>query len=237
MHIDSRRGVSRRELLGGAVTAFALSGASRMAFAASDQQELVDRARITIESMGADPSYGDMRAYLGRSVACLVVPQLLKAGFIIGGSGGDGLLVGRKTSDGSWSAPAFYTLAAGSVGLQIGAQASEVVLVINNARGLEAILKNEMKLGADASVAVGPVGSGVEAATTTNFRADIYSYARSKGLFAGASLEGAGILSSTDWNKAYYGRAVNPRDIVVNRIVDNAGANSLKAALARIARA
>lgn len=229
--------ISRRDLMGGAITAIALAGTGRAALAATDQQELVDKARITIESLGTDPSYGDMRAYLARSVGCLIVPQLLKAGFIIGGSGGDALLAGRRKSDGSWSAPAFYTLAAGSVGLQIGAQASEVVLVINNDRGLEAIFKDEMKLGADASIAVGPVGSGVEAATTTNFRADIYSYARAKGLFAGASLEGAGILSATSWNKAYYGRAVNPRDIVLNRIVDNAGANSLKATLARIAKA
>lgn len=229
--------ISRRNLMGGAITAIALAGAGRAAFAASDQQELVDRARITLDSLGNDPSYGDMRAYLARSVGCLIVPQLLKAGFIIGGSGGDGVLVGRRKTDGSWSAPAFYTLAAGSFGLQIGAQASEVVLVINNERGLEAIFKDEMKLGADASIAVGPVGSGVEAAMTTNFRADIYSYARAKGLFAGASLEGAGILSATSWNKAYYGRAVNPRDIVLNRIVDNAGANSLKATLARVAKA
>lgn len=229
--------ISRRNLMGGAITAIALVGAGRAAFAASDQQELVERARITLDSLGNDPSYGDMRAYLARSVGCLIVPQLLKAGFIIGGSGGDGVLVGRRKTDGSWSAPAFYTLAAGSFGLQIGAQASEVVLVINNERGLEAIFKDEMKLGADASIAVGPVGSGVEAAMTTNFRADIYSYARAKGLFAGASLEGAGILSATSWNKAYYGRAVNPRDIVLNRIVDNAGANSLKATLARIAKA
>ncbi|MFZ2869694.1 lipid-binding SYLF domain-containing protein [Zavarzinia sp.] len=228
--------ISRRELMGGAITAIALAGASRAALASTDQQELVDKARITMDSLGGDPSYGDMRAYLARSVGCLIVPQLLKAGFIIGGSGGDGVLVGRRKTDGSWSAPAFYTLAAGSVGLQIGAQASEVVLVINNERGLEAIFKDEMKLGADASIAVGPVGSGVEAAMTTNFRADIYSYARAKGLFAGASLEGAGILSATSWNKAYYGRAVNPRDIVLNRIVDNAGANSLKATLARVAK-
>lgn len=230
--------ISRRDLMGGAITAITIAGiGAAPAFAASEQQELVDRARITIDSLGQEPSYGDMRAFLARSHACLVVPQLLKAGFIIGGSGGDGLLLGRSQTNGSWSAPAFYTLAAGSVGLQIGAQSSEVVLVINNARGLEAILKNEMKLGADASVAVGPVGTGVEAATTTNFRADIYSYARSKGLFAGASLEGAGILSAESWNRAYYGKSVNPRDIVVNRLVDNAGANALKASLVRAARA
>ncbi|MDD3443977.1 MAG: lipid-binding SYLF domain-containing protein [Zavarzinia sp.] len=229
--------ISRRELMGGAITALALAGTAAPALAATDQQELVDRARITIDSLGGEPAYGDMRAFLARSVGCMVVPQFLKAGFIIGGAGGDGLLVGRNKATGAWSAPAFYTLAAGSIGLQIGAQASEVVLVINNERGLEAILKNEMKLGADASVAVGPIGTGVEAATTTNFRADIYSYARAKGLFAGASLEGAGIISADSWNKAYYGRAVNPRDIVVNRLVDNAGSNSLKASLARAARA
>ncbi|RJF89097.1 hypothetical protein D3874_20705 [Oleomonas cavernae] len=227
--------INRRHLLGGAITVVAIGGFGKLAMA-SDQQELVDRARITIDSMGADPSYGDMRAYLARSVGCLIVPQLLKAGFIVGGSGGDGVLLGRSKSDGTWSSPAFYSLAAGSIGLQIGAQSSEVVLVINDQRGLEAIFKNEMKLGADASIAVGPVGSGVEAATTTNFEADIYSYARAKGLFAGASLEGAGVLSSASWNKTYYGRALNPRDIVVNRLVDNPAAASLKQTLARVSR-
>lgn len=227
--------MTRRSLMGGAITVFALGGFSRIALA-SDQQELVDRARITADSMGADSHYAGMRAYLSRSVGCIVVPQLLKAGFIIGGSGGDGVLIGRNKTDGSWSAPAFYSLAAGSIGAQIGAQTSEVVLIINSARALEAVFKNEMKLGADASVAAGPVGKGVSASTTTNLEADINSYARSQGLFAGASLEGAGIISSTDSNTAYYGRAVNPRDIVVNRTIDNPGAATLKETLARVSR-
>ncbi len=226
---------NRRTLLGTAagITAFAVA---RPVLASSDQQGLVDQARITVDSMAQDPSYGDMRAYMARSVGVMIIPQLLKAGFIIGGSGGDGILVGRD-KNGTWSPPAFYTLAAGSIGLQIGAQASEVVLVINHEHGLSAILEDQMKLGADASIAVGPIGSGVEAATTTNMRADIFSYARSKGLFAGVSLEGAAILSSKDWNASYYGRPVNPRDIVVNRTVDNAGASALRTALQGAARA
>lgn len=221
--------LNRRTLLGTAagLTAFAVA---RPALASTDQQDLVDQARVTIESMSRDPSYGDMRAYMARSVGVMIVPQLLKAGFIIGGAGGDGILVGRD-KNGSWSAPAFYSLAAGSIGLQIGAQASEVVLVINHEHGMTAILEDEMKLGADASIAVGPVGSGVEAATTTNLRADIYSYARSKGLYAGVSLEGAAVLSSKKWNAKYYGRSVNARDIVVNRSVDNPAATSLRTAL------
>ena len=191
---------------------------------AGDQQALVDRARITVESFAGDAKMAPMRALLKRAKAVLVVPQLLKAGFILGGSGGSGVLLAR--SQRGWSSPAFFNMGAGSIGLQIGAQASEA---------LDAVLHNKVKLGAELSAAAGPQGVGRETATTTNLRDDVYSYSRNKGLFAGASVEGAVIQPDHDANKAYYGKAVTPEDVILKRAVSKRDSAPLRAALARAA--
>ena len=196
---------------------------------AEEAQALVDKARITVDAFRFDPNMGAMRDLVERAKGVMVVPQLLKAGFIIGGEGGSGVLLTRNEA--GWSAPAFYSMAAGSIGLQIGAQASEVVLIFMTERAIDAVLHNKVKLGADASAAAGPVGAGIEAATTTNLRDDIYTYSRSKGLFAGASFEGAVLSPREKFNRAYYGGAVSPEQIVMQRTVDSAGANALRTAL------
>ncbi|MDP7604896.1 MAG: lipid-binding SYLF domain-containing protein, partial [Alphaproteobacteria bacterium] len=134
-----------------------------------------------------------------------------------------------------WSAPAFFNMGAGSIGLQIGAQASEVVLLMMTDRALDAVLHNRVKLGAELSAAAGPRGVGREAATTTNLRDDVYSYSRNKGLFAGASVEGAVIQPDDDANQAYYGKAVTPEDVILKRAVSQRGAAPLRAALAKAA--
>lgn len=207
------------------LTGAAFSGTAR----AQEPQNLVDRARVTIEDFRGDPDMAGMRQLIRRAKGVMIIPQLLKAGFIIGGEGGSGILLTHR--DGIWSPPAFYNFGAGSIGLQIGAQASEVVLLLMTDRAIEAVLRNQVKLGADASVAAGPVGIGIEAATTTNLGVDVYTYARSKGLFAGASLEGSVISPLENTNQTYYGRRVTPRDIVLNRAVDHAGTNALRASL------
>jgi hypothetical protein len=125
----------------------------------------------------------DMQAINGllpRSKAVLVIPSLIKAGFILGAEGGSGVLLGHGT-DGSWSAPAFFTMGSGSVGLQAGIQDAEVMFLMMTQKGLDQILKSEFKLGAEASVAAGPVGIGVAAATTLAVGADIYSYGARQG--------------------------------------------------------
>ncbi len=199
--------------------------------AAEDAQRLVDKARITVDTFSDDPQMAALRALAKDAKALFIVPQLIKGGFILAGEGGTGVLV---TRDGGWSAPAFYTMGAGSIGFQIGGQTSEVVLVLMTARALDAVLHNKVKLGADVGVAAGPVGGGLETATTTNFRADIYTYAKSKGLFAGVSFEGAVIAERGKLNRAYYGRGVSPEDIVTSRTVDNPGANRLRASLDKL---
>jgi lipid-binding SYLF domain-containing protein len=196
---------------------------------AAEAQALVDKARLTVDAFRADPNMRAMRDLVARARGVLVVPQLLKAGLIIGGEGGSGVLLARDEA--GWSGPAFYSMAAGSIGLQIGAQASEVMLVFMTERAIDAVLHNKVKLGADASAAAGPVGAGIEAATTTNLRDDIYTYSRSKGLFAGASFEGAVLSAREKFNRAYYGGPVSPGQIVMQRTVDSSGADALRAAL------
>lgn len=195
---------------------------------AQDAQRLVDKARITVDAFRDDPNMGALRALARNAKALFVAPQLIKGGFILAGEGGSGILV---TREGGWSAPAFYTMGAGSIGFQIGGQTSEVILVLMTDRALDAVLQNKVKLGADVGVAAGPVGGGLETATATNFRADIYSYAKSKGLFAGVSFEGAVIAERKKMNRAFYGQSVSPEDIVERRTVDSLGASRLREAL------
>ena len=200
---------------------------------AAEQQDLVDKARITVESFARDPDMAPMRSLLKRAHGVLIVPQWLKAGFIIGGAGGSGVLLARN---GDWSGPAFVDMAAGSVGLQIGAQAAEVILLLMTEHAVDAMLHNKVKIGADLSAAAGPVGKGIEAATTTNLRDDVYAYSRAKGLLVGLSLEGAAIKTKAKWNSAYYGESVTARQIVLERAVTGENADSLKEALTAAAR-
>ena len=204
-------------------------GALGVAKAQSDEpQALVDKARITIESFAEDPEMGVMRNLIKQAQGVLIIPQFLKGGFIIGGSGGSGVLLGRN---GQWSDPAFFTMGGGSIGFQIGAQVSEVVLLMMTRRAIDAVLHNEVKLGADASIAAGPLGIGAEASTTTNFDTDIFAFSRAKGLFAGVSFEGAVVKSRADWNRKYYRKETTPREIIFRRSVKTDRAEDLKAAL------
>jgi lipid-binding SYLF domain-containing protein len=203
--------------------------AVRPALAGPEQQEIVDKAKITVDKFRADTDYPEFKNVLHRSKGVLVFPSLMKAGFIIGAEGGSGVLVARGSS--GWSYPAFYTMGSGSFGLQIGAQDAEVILALMTDKGLEQVMKSEVKLGADASIAVGPKGTGVEAATTANLGADILSYAKARGAFAGASFEGSVITARDEWNAAYYGQKVPVQDIVLHDKVKNPGADALRAAL------
>ncbi|OUR80501.1 hypothetical protein A9Q83_00785 [Alphaproteobacteria bacterium 46_93_T64] len=200
------------------------------ALAASEQQQLVDKAKITVDALKDQSEMEQFRKLLAVSKGVVVFPQVLKAGFIIGGAGGTGVLLGRN-SEGSWSSPAFYTMGQASIGLQFGAEAKELVLVIMTEKGLDAIIKNQVKLGGDLSAAVGPLGKNVGASSTTNMDVDIFSFAKTAGLFIGASVEGSILDAKEDWQHSYYGKAVTVRNVVVLRSVDNANSNELKDAL------
>jgi SH3 domain-containing YSC84-like protein 1 len=204
--------------------------ATRPAAALSDQQEVVDRARITFDKLITHPDFGELPDFVKRARAVLIFPSLIKGGVIIGGEGGTGVLMVRDQKQG-WSDPAFYTLAAGSIGLQLGGQVSEAVFTVMSDRALDALIDNQMKFGGDMSVAAGPSGKRLQAAATTNFGSDVYSFAQTEGLFGGVSLDGAGVLKRDSWNDAYYGEGATPYAILIQRKFTNPNARVLRNSL------
>jgi lipid-binding SYLF domain-containing protein len=194
------------------------------------QQQVVDRATVTINEMRTDPTFGYGRELLGKAKAVMVVPELLKAGFFFGGEGGTGLLLARR-ADGSWSDPAFYIVGAASFGLQIGVETAEVVFFVMSEKALRAWMEDEVKLGTKAGLTVLTIGSNAEAAATTNADIDVVAWSRTKGAFAGLTLEGSLIKPRHEWNETYYGRPVKPEAIVFSEGVGHARTIALRDAL------
>jgi SH3 domain-containing YSC84-like protein 1 len=201
---------------------------------ASEAKELVEKARLTIGKFATDPAMSGFRDAVKRAKGVLISPQVLRGAFIIGVSGGSGVFLAREEKGGEWGGPAFYTVGEASFGLQAGGDAQEVVLLAMTERGVTKLLSASTKLGADASVAGGPVGAGVTA-ESAGLSADIISFALSKGLFIGVSLEGAVIAVRGALNKAYYGKDVSPTDILIHRSVRSPHAAELIAAVAQVA--
>jgi lipid-binding SYLF domain-containing protein len=196
-------------------------------------QALVDRSALTVQDILMEENDRlDATSALRRARGVLVCPRSFRAAFFAGGEGGGCVLVGRDAA-GSWSSPAFYAMGSGSIGFQAGIQDSQTLLLLMNDRALNAVIDNQFKLGADASLALATLGGSVEGATTTNLGADILAYSRSRGLFAGLAIDGTVINAQPEWNQAYYGREVGARDIVVNMAAHNPGADPLRAALLR----
>jgi lipid-binding SYLF domain-containing protein len=191
-------------------------------------QGVVDKMTESFNHLSADPNMGWFRDNLKNAQAVMILRQF-RAGFIIGGSGGSGVMLSRN-AQGTWSHPAFYGMGSGSIGFQIGAEGSEVALLIMTEKGRDALLTTDVKLGGDISVAAGPVGAGAKAATT-----DVLSFSRSKGIYGGMSLEGMVIGPKSSLNQAYYDQGVSPLDILVNQKVQNPGANDLVAAVTKLA--
>jgi lipid-binding SYLF domain-containing protein len=153
---------------------------------------------------------------LEKAECVIVIPSMTKVALGIGGSYGRGAMVCRsgKAFNGPWGAPAMYTLEGGSFGLQLGGESTDVVLLVMNSRGVDALLNSKVKLGANASAAAGPKGRNLEGSTDASLRAEILSYSRSRGLFAGLSLEGTSLRPDDDANKEVYGRTLTARRIV-----------------------
>lgn len=202
----------------------------------ADAEELVTEAQFTLAKLQKHKDLGPyVKAYLKRAKAVLIVPQLLKGGFIVGGEGGTGVLLARD-EQGRWSYPAFYSMGAASFGLQIGGQSSEVLLLIMTGNGLQSILKDMVKIGGELDAAAGPYGAGVDASTTTNLDVDILSYSVAQGLYIGANFEGSVIVPRESLNAAYYGDRVGPDGIVLQGRVANPHADGLRDALADAVR-
>jgi len=193
------------------------------------QQELVDRSRITFDKLVAHPDFTELSDYVRRAKAVLIFPSLIKGAAGIGGEGGSGVLLAR--APGGWSDPAFYKVSAGSLGLQLGGQVSEVVYTVMSDKALDALINNQFEFGGDMEAVAGPGGTSQGASTTANFGADIYSFAMSAGLFGGVSLQGAAVTKRDDYNDGYYGQGTTPYAILIERRFTNPNADQLRASL------
>lgn len=210
-----------------------------MSFAKDEDKEskTADRvqsaAQVLNEIQGA-PDKGIPQEVLGSAECVAVVPSMLKGGFIVGAKYGRGLASCRTEK--GWSAPAFFVVTGGSVGFQIGGQAVDLVMLIMNKDGMKHLLSSEFALGADASVAAGPVGRHAEGNTDWKMRAEVLTYSRARGLFAGVSLNGAQIKQDKDSTREFYGRMVPFRTSLTGEVDPPAGANEFLTALAKWAQ-
>jgi lipid-binding SYLF domain-containing protein len=198
----------------------------------SEQQRLVEEATLTFERFLEQPGVGAWYLTEARNAkAVLIVPRFLEGALVVGAAGGKGVLLARDFVKGGWSPPAFYTLSIASLGLQAGAQSSEVVLIIQTFSGLERFYgMGTARLGLDAGFTVGPFGQGGTTAL------DIVSFSWSKGLYVGMSLAGMAVTAAGGDNGAYYGSRVKPEDILSNGSVTNAAADRLRETVGRMMR-
>jgi lipid-binding SYLF domain-containing protein len=196
------------------------------------QQDIVDRSTLALQEILNSTQSSSVIDTLRSARAVIICPQVFKAGFFFGGSGGSCVLVARAAG-GSWSDPAFYSIGTGSFGAQIGIQDAEVLIMIMNNHALDAVMRNRFKIGGDASLAFATVGAGIGGGTTSALRADIVTFARTRGLFAGVSIEGSVLSPNTTSNRAYYGQPYSTPQIAVQMLANNPAADPLRATLSR----
>lgn len=221
----------RRAALAAAVLTL---GACALSLPPSTQSEsLVEKARTTVETFKqrAERPNDIFRAELRTARGIIVLPGVIKGGFFVGAEVGDGVLLARDDT-GAWGYPAFYTLGAGNLGIQVGAETSEVVLVLRSDEAVAAMVNHQGKLGTELEVTGGTLGAGIGAATTANVGADIVAFSKGVGLYGGGVIEGAVLARRKDLNEGYYGAGATPRAIVLERKHTNAHADSLRNALA-----
>src|ERR1700723_943301 len=208
-----------------------------LSFAAAEETKVSERvqaaAEVLTDIQGA-PDKGIPQEVLGSAECVAVVPSMLKGGFIVGAKYGRGLASCRTEK--GWSAPAFFTIGGGSFGFQIGGQAVDLVMLIMNQNGMKHLLSSEFALGADASVAAGPVGRHAEGNTDWKMRAEVLTYSRARGLFAGVTLNGAQIKQDKDSTREFYGRMVPFRTSLVGEVEPPPGANAFLTTLAKWAQ-
>lgn len=198
-----------------------------------DAVQVLLEAEATTRFVLGSKQYPELNAAFKDAVGVIIVPRLLKGGFIIGGEYGNAVLLAKK-QDGTWSYPAFYTVGGGSIGFQIGVKDSQMILVIRTHTGLEAILKDQFKAGAEAGVVVGTFGGSVEGASTTSMGADIIAFSIDRGLFGGGAIEGSVFAKRGDFNQSMYGEDLDPRAIVIEGSVSNPQADPLRATLSAL---
>jgi lipid-binding SYLF domain-containing protein len=205
-----------------------------LSWAASAREDATDRlenATAVMHEIMAAPDRGIPEEVLEHAKCVAVVPHMLKGGFVFGAKGGKGVATCRTST--GWSAPAFITISGGSWGLQIGVEAVDVVLIIQNEKGMQKLLSSNFHVGGDASAAAGPVGRHAEAGTDWRMDVEILTYSRAKGLFAGLTLEGASIRQDTDSRHAIYGRNVSTRALLLGKVAVPAAAEPFLAEVHR----
>ncbi len=208
-----------------------LAGCASQPVSTSEPDTLVADARTTLSNFLRDPDQTWIQENLNRAKAVMIAPQLVKAGFIFGGSGGRAVLVARDGR--TWVGPAFYDLGTASVGFQAGIEVSEAIIVVMTDKGLNSLLSTSFKMGGDASIAAGPVGAGAKSTVT----ADLITFTRAKGVYGGVNLDGTVVNTNIPWNDAYYGRTnVLPPDILIRRTAASPKSTALLAEVAKATR-
>ncbi len=202
-----------------------------------EQENLVTLADEVLRDIFTIPERSIPPSLLSRAQAIAIIPEVMKVGFVVGGRYGKGVLVMKNRNTHAWSDPVFLQLKGGSLGFQIGVQSSDIILVFNNRRGLNSLVNGQFTLGADAAVAAGPVGRNAAAATDVKLQAEILSYSRSRGLFAGVSLDGSSLAIDHAANALFYGRdEVTPRQIFSGEVRSPKAAQVLKNTLRKHAK-
>lgn len=203
----------------------------------SKEADRLNNAATVVDEIMRTPEQAIPQDLLDKAVCVGVIPAQKKFALGVGGEFGRGALVCRRGGNGSWGAPSMFTLGGASFGFQLGGQSTGVVFIVMNATGTKKLVQSSVKLGADAAVAAGPVGRKAEGATDLQLRAEILSYSRSRGLFAGVSLEGAVLKQDDDANQHLYGRAIAAKEILfTHKVSVPAAARPLDAMLAKYSR-
>jgi lipid-binding SYLF domain-containing protein len=211
----------RATILGAAALLSASALAVPAAQAQTSQQITVDGARKVLADLRNDKAFGNAAQLLRKAKAVLIVPKLVKGGFFVGGEGGNGVMMVHGRS--GWSDPAFYALGAASFGLQIGLEQSEVIMLIMTQKGLDGVLRDDFKIGAQAGVTVVTLGSGVEGAISGATLPDIVVWSSSTGAYGGLTVDGSIIKSEPNEDSSFYGRPVTSRDILFGRVESRRG--------------
>ncbi|HTS69589.1 MAG TPA: lipid-binding SYLF domain-containing protein [Terriglobia bacterium] len=199
--------------------AMMLCGTATVGWPADKQTDRLEKSAEVISDIMKTPEKGIPRDLMNKSVCVGVIPSELKGAFGLGATYGRGALVCRRNGNGAWGAPSMFTVGGVNFGFQIGGEATDFVLLVMNGRGAEKLLRDSTKLGADASAAGGPVGRTAQGATDLQMHAEILTYSRARGIFAGVSLDGQMFKQDGDSNEKLYGRKLNPRDILFKGVV------------------
>ncbi len=201
-------------ILGAVCIAFALTLAPAAAKSKREKADrLINKAADTVAYFANDETFEPLWDLSKDAKAIVIMPASTRGGFIFGASGGNAVMIARN-DDGSWSEPTFFTIGSVSFGFQIGLERSEVILAVMTQRGMEQLLSTSVKLGADLTLAAGPLGGGAKAQTV-----DVLAFSRSRGLYGGVSLEGALLKARHSWNREYYAADVSPADIIYRQKV------------------